>query len=102
MNPLLVLPVLAVFGGIAAGLQGPLSSLMGKHVGVMGSVFLIHVGGAVFSGFSGALDGQGQGSAQLNAPPLPPNWVGQQAAFAYAAKNPWDFASNAATIEVVP
>jgi transporter family-2 protein len=40
--------LLALVGGLAAGIQGPLASLMGKHVGIIGSVFIVHLGGAVF------------------------------------------------------
>lgn len=32
---------------MAGGLQGPLSGVLGKSVGVMGSVFIVHLGGAL-------------------------------------------------------
>ncbi len=47
MTALMFVIVLGVVGGFAAGLQGPLASLMAKDVGTWGSVFLIHVGGAL-------------------------------------------------------
>ncbi len=36
-----------LLGGVAAGFQGPLASVMGRHIGMMGSIFVIHVGGAL-------------------------------------------------------
>ncbi len=47
MTSLLFVVVIGLVGGVAAALQGPLASLMGKHVGVMGSVFVIHLGGTL-------------------------------------------------------
>ena len=49
MTGLFIVVSIGLLGGVAAGLQGPLTSLMGKHVGIMGSVFLIHLGGTVAS-----------------------------------------------------
>lgn len=46
-----VLTVLAgLLGGIAVGLQSPLSGYMGRRVGGLGSSFLIHTSGALLSG----------------------------------------------------
>ena len=42
MSTLLLLLLFALVGGVAAGLQGPLAGIMERHVGVMGSVFLVH------------------------------------------------------------
>jgi transporter family-2 protein len=42
--------IIGLIGGIAVGLQGPLSSLMSQRVGTMGSVFIVHLGGAVIAG----------------------------------------------------
>ena len=47
MTALMIVIALGVVGGFAAGLQGPLASLMAKDVGTWGSVFIIHVGGAL-------------------------------------------------------
>ncbi len=49
MTNLFVVILIGLLGGVAAGLQGPLASMVGKEVGVMGSIFIIHVGGAVAS-----------------------------------------------------
>jgi hypothetical protein len=55
-----------------------------------------------FSSFMGALDATGEGAAQLNAPPLPPSSAGLMMFYAYCLGNPYDFASNAVSVEVVP
>lgn len=49
MSGLLIVLVVGLLGGVAAGLQGPLASVMAKRVGMMGSVFVIHLGGALAS-----------------------------------------------------
>ena len=51
----------------------------------------------------GVLDGSGNGAAKYDTlGPLPPGLVGASLYFAYALNNPWDFASNAVAIEIVP
>ncbi len=49
MTALAIVIVLGVVGGFAAGLQGPLASVMAKDVGTWGSVFFIHLGGTLGS-----------------------------------------------------
>jgi len=56
----------------------------------------------VFTAFWGLLDGSGRAAASLNAPPLQPVWIGKTMHFAYATASPWDYASNAGAIEIVP
>ena len=60
---------------------------------LMGSVF--------FTDFAGVLDGGGNGTAQLNAPPAPAH-VGLAMQYAYVLSSPYDFASNPVEIELVP
>jgi hypothetical protein len=62
-------------------------------IGLMNSSF--------FTNFQGKLDGQGNGSTQLNLPPVP-GTAGLTMYFAYALNGPWDFASNPIPIEIVP
>ncbi len=62
---------------------------------------LDNLNNAVFQNFWGTLDASGNGSATLSAPPIP-TWIGRKVSFAYALKSPWDFASNAITVEIVP
>ncbi len=47
-NLLLVLAV-GLAGGVAVGLQGPLTSLMSGRIGTMESVFIVHLGGTIFA-----------------------------------------------------
>ncbi len=49
MTALMIVIVFGLVGGFAAGLQGPLASLMARDVGTWGSVFLIHLGGLLGS-----------------------------------------------------
>jgi len=50
MQTIIILVLIGLVGGVAVGLQGPLTSLMSQHVGVMESVFIIHVGGTIAAG----------------------------------------------------
>jgi bacterial/archaeal transporter family-2 protein len=46
----MALKILVAFsGGVAAALQATLASLMGQRVGLMASVFIIHLGGTLFA-----------------------------------------------------
>ena len=44
-----ILILLGLLGGVAVGLQGPLSSLMSSKIGIMESIFIVHLGGAILS-----------------------------------------------------
>lgn len=46
----MVTVVTGLIGGIAVGLQSPLSGYMGRRVGGLGSSFIIHTSGALISG----------------------------------------------------
>ena len=46
MGTLSFVILFGLIGGVAVGLQGPLSSLMSQKIGVLESVFYIHLGGA--------------------------------------------------------
>jgi transporter family-2 protein len=50
MDSRLVLLGLALVAGVSAGLQGPLAGVLGRHVGIVGSVFLVHLGGTLAAG----------------------------------------------------
>jgi transporter family-2 protein len=47
MSILLVATLVGLAGGIAVGLQGPLSSMISQRLGLLESVFIIHLGGAL-------------------------------------------------------
>lgn len=49
MTALLVVIFVALLGGVAVGLQGPLSSLMSQRLGVLESIFIVHAGGALLA-----------------------------------------------------
>ncbi len=62
---------------------------------------LDHLNNGTFVGFYGILDGSGNATAHLIAPPIP-TWAGTTIHFAYAATAPFDFASIPIAVEVVP
>ena len=47
MQSIIVIILIGLVGGVAVGIQAPLSSMISQRLGVMESVFIIHVGGAV-------------------------------------------------------
>lgn len=50
MNAMVWVGMVAIIGGIAVGLQGPLASLIGQRLGAIESVFIVHLGGAIGAG----------------------------------------------------
>ena len=47
MENLLLIILIGLAGGIAVGLQSPLSSLMSQRIGTLESVFIVNLGGAI-------------------------------------------------------
>lgn len=47
MQTLIFVIMFGLLGGFAVGLQGPLASLMSQRLGILESVFIIHLGGAL-------------------------------------------------------
>ncbi len=47
MQSLIVIILIGLMGGIAVGIQGPLSSMISQRLGVLESVFIVHAGGAL-------------------------------------------------------
>lgn len=47
LQTILGIILIGLAGGIAVGLQSPLASLLSQRLGVMESVFIVHVGGAL-------------------------------------------------------
>lgn len=47
MDPLIIIILIGLAGGMAIGLQGPLSSIITQKLGSFESVFIIHIGGAL-------------------------------------------------------
>jgi hypothetical protein len=59
------------------------------------------VNSAVFFNFMGILNSSGEAAAQLNAPPLPPGYVGTIMYYAFCVGSPFDFVSNPIEVEIV-
>jgi len=47
MQTIIVIILIGLAGGVAVGLQSPLASMMSQRLGVMESVFIVHIGGAL-------------------------------------------------------
>lgn len=47
MQSIIVIILIGLVGGVAVGIQAPLSSMISQRLGVMESVFIIHLGGAI-------------------------------------------------------
>ena len=47
MPTIIVVVIVGLLGGIAVGLQGPLSSMISQRIGIMESAFIIHLGGTL-------------------------------------------------------
>lgn len=47
MNNLILISLVGLFGGLAIGLQAPLASIIGQRLGMLESVFIIHLGGLI-------------------------------------------------------
>jgi len=50
MQTLILATIMGLLGGVAVGLQGPLTSLMSRYIGTIESVFVIHMGGMIIAG----------------------------------------------------
>jgi bacterial/archaeal transporter family-2 protein len=49
MESLIVIILIGLAGGIAVGVQAPLSSIINQRLGPLESVFIVHIGGAIVS-----------------------------------------------------
>jgi transporter family-2 protein len=49
MNAILLVILVALAGGVAVALQSPLASMLSQRLGILGSIFIIHIGGALLS-----------------------------------------------------
>ena len=43
----LTVVLIGLMGGAAAGFQAPLAGILGRHVGLMGSIFVVHIVGTI-------------------------------------------------------
>jgi transporter family-2 protein len=60
MVALALIVCIGLLGGIAIGLQGPLSSAIGQRLGMLESIFIVHLGGLVAAGIGLACLGGGK------------------------------------------
>ena len=49
MQSIIVIILIGLAGGIAVGIQSPLSSLISQRLGILESIFIIHLGGALIA-----------------------------------------------------
>jgi bacterial/archaeal transporter family-2 protein len=49
MEPIILIILIGLAGGVAVGLQGPLASMISQRLGILESVFIIHIGGALIA-----------------------------------------------------
>jgi transporter family-2 protein len=68
MPTIVLVIVLGLLGGIAVGLQGPLSSMITGRIGLMESIFIVHLGGALIIGIPLLLRGGGHLSQWRSIP----------------------------------
>ena len=60
MQSIIIIILIGLMGGIAVGIQAPLSSMISQRLGVLESIFIIHLGGALAALIPLALYGGGR------------------------------------------
>ena len=93
-----------LFGGVTGTTPGttlPGGTNLPVNWDVFTNLVIVMVNTAPFSGFLGQLDANGQAQAKFDTlGPLSAS--GFAFSFAFALNNPWDFASNSVTVDVIP
>lgn len=49
MEPVILIILIGLAGGVAVGLQGPMASMISQRLGILESVFIVHLGGAIIA-----------------------------------------------------
>ena len=49
MEPIILIILIGLAGGVAVGLQGPMASMIAQQLGIFESVFIVHLGGALIA-----------------------------------------------------
>ena len=49
MEPILLIILVGLAGGVAVGLQGPMASMISQRLGIFESVFIVHITGALIA-----------------------------------------------------
>lgn len=60
MTNLIVISIIGLAGGIAIGMQAPLAAMISQRLGIMESVLIVHMGGAIAAGAALILMGGGR------------------------------------------
>lgn len=68
MEAILLIILIGLAGGVAVGLQSPLASLLSQRLGVLESVFIVHLGGALAALIPLAVYGGGKLGGWRSAP----------------------------------
>ena len=68
MQDVILVIAVGLAGGVAVGLQGPLTSLISQRLGTVESIFIVHLGGAILAGIPLLVWGGGHLSAWRNVP----------------------------------
>lgn len=68
MEPVILIILIGLAGGAAVGLQSPLASMISQRLGVLESVFIVHLGGAIVVLFPLLLMGGGRLSGWRSLP----------------------------------
>jgi hypothetical protein len=88
--------------GTAPGTQLPGGLILPLNWDWFSDLVLLLANSPVFEDFCGQLNASGEATAQLNAGPLDPAFVGAVLHFAYVLYAPFDFVSNPVPITIVP
>jgi bacterial/archaeal transporter family-2 protein len=68
MQSIILIILIGLIGGIAVGIQAPLSSMISQRLGVMESIFIVHLGGAIAVGIPLLIYGGGKLSQWRSVP----------------------------------
>src|SRR5262245_51079058 len=70
MLGLLVIVCIGLLGGVAIGLQAPLASTISQRLGMVESIFIVHLGGLLAAGIALAFSGGGKLAQWQSVPPV--------------------------------
>jgi transporter family-2 protein len=70
MLDLIAIICIGLLGGIAIGLQAPLASTISQRLGMMESIFIVHLGGLIAAGAALAFRGGGRLAQWQSVPPV--------------------------------
>jgi len=68
METIVLIILVGLAGGVAVGLQSPLASMLTQRLGVFESIFIVHIGGAIFALIPILIFGGGKLGEWRNAP----------------------------------